>query len=115
MEQDKKDWELYPEKYQTEEDGVTFKLKKDGILRFFENFSVQGISNDVKIQLENGKEIRLFDIKTKKIKDLAAELVPNKINYNKDDTLVGKGFTITYQMLDNLDKKPAKSRWRMGF
>ena len=33
MEQDKKDWELYPEKYQTEEDGVTFKLKKDGTPR----------------------------------------------------------------------------------
>ena len=30
MEQDKKDWELYPENYQTEKDGVTFKLKKDG-------------------------------------------------------------------------------------
>ena len=94
---------------------VIIKLKKDGILRFFENFSVQGISNDVKIQLENGKEIRLFDIKTKKIKDLADEFVPNKSNYNKDDTMVGKGFTITYEMLDNLDKKPANSRWKIGF
>ena len=33
MEQDKKDWELYPERYETEEDGVTFKLKKDGTPR----------------------------------------------------------------------------------
>jgi curved DNA-binding protein CbpA len=94
---------------------VIIELKKDGIIRFFESFSVQGISNDVKIRLENGKEIRLFDIKTKKIKDLADEFVPNKADYNKDDTMIGKGFTITYQMLENLDKKPAKSRWKIGF
>jgi curved DNA-binding protein CbpA len=94
---------------------VVIELKKDGIIRFFESFSVQGISNDVKIRLENGKEIRLFDIKTKKIKDLADEFVPNKSNYNKDDTMVGKGFTITYQMLENLDKKSGKSRWKIGF
>ena len=94
---------------------VIIELKKDGIIRFFESFSVQGISNDVKIRLENGKEIRLFDIKTKKIKDLADEFVPNKSNYNKDDTMVGKGFTITYQMLENLNKKSSKSRWKIGF
>jgi curved DNA-binding protein CbpA len=94
---------------------VIIELKKEGIIRFFESFSVQGISNDVKIRLENGKEIRLFDIKTKKIKDLADEFVPNKSNYNKDDTMVGKGFTITYQMLENLDKKSSKSRWKIGF
>lgn len=93
---------------------VIIELKKDGIIKFFEDFSVQGISNDAKIRLENGKEIRLFDIKTKKIKDLADEFVPNKNNYPKDDTMVGKGFTITYQMLENLDKKPSKSRWRFG-
>jgi len=94
---------------------VIINLKKDGIIRFFEDFSVQGISNDAKIRLEGGKEIRLFDIKTKKIKDLAEEFVPNQINFNKDDTMLGKGFTITYQMLENLEKKPTKSRWRMGF
>ena len=94
---------------------VIIELKKDGVIKFFENFSVQGISNDAKIRLENGREIRLFDIKTKKIKDLADELVPNKSNYNKDDTMMGKGFAITYQMLENLDKKSNNSRWRMGF
>ncbi len=94
---------------------VIIELKKDGIIRFFENFSVQGISNDAKIRLENGKEIRLFDIKTKKIKDLADEFVPNKDDYNKDDTMIGNGFTITYQMLENLNKKSSKSRWRIGF
>ncbi|MDH3824671.1 MAG: DnaJ domain-containing protein, partial [Nitrosopumilus sp.] len=57
---------------------VIIELKKNGIIKFFESFSVQGISNDAKIRLENGKEIRLFDIKTKKIKDLADEFVPNK-------------------------------------
>jgi len=94
---------------------VIIELKKGGIIRFFENFSVQGISNDAKIRLENGKEIRLFYIKIKKIKDLADEFVPNKNDYNKDDTMMGNGFTITYQMLENLNKKPSRSKWRIGF
>ena len=86
------------------------ELKKDGFIRFFENFSVQGLSNDAKIKLENGKEIPLFDIKIKKIRDLADEFVPNKENYEKDATMVGNGFMITYDMLDNLSKKPSKSQ-----
>ncbi|MCE9617575.1 MAG: J domain-containing protein [Nitrosarchaeum sp.] len=93
------------------------KLKKDGMIRFFENFSIQSLSNDAIIKLENGKEIRLFDIKTKKIKDLADELVPNKNEYDKDATMVGHGFTITYEMLDNLSK-PTKNqnvRWASKF
>ena len=93
------------------------KLKKDGMIRFFENFSVQSLSNDAIIKLENSKEIRLFDIKTKKIKDLADELVPNKNEYDKDATMVGNGFTITYEMLDNLSK-PTKNqnvRWASKF
>ncbi len=94
---------------------VEINLKKDGLLRFFETFSVQGLSNDAKIKLENGKQIRLADLKTKKIKDLADEFVPDKAKYNKDDTMLGKGFTITYQMLENLDKKSAKSGWKFGF
>lgn len=94
---------------------VVIELKKDGMIRFFESFSVQGISNDAKIRLEDGKEIRLFEIKTKKIKDLNNELIENKNNFNKDDTMVGKGFTITYKMLENLNKKSSKSRWKIGF
>jgi hypothetical protein len=86
------------------------KLKKGGMIRFFENFSIQGLSNDAIIKLENGKEIRLFDIKTKKIKDLADEFVSNKNEYDKDATMVGNGFTITYEMLDNLSKKPTKNQ-----
>ena len=45
-----------------------------------------------------------------KIKDLADEFVPNKENYNKDATLVGHGFSITYAMLDNLSLKPTKKQ-----
>ena len=96
------------------------KLKQGGSVRFFENFSIQGLSGDAIIQLENGKKIRMFDLKTKKIKDLADEFVSNKENYGKDATIVGHGFTITYEMLDNLSKKPSKkqkSGWasRFGF
>ena len=94
------------------------EIKEGGSIRFFENFSIQGLSGDAIIKLENGKKIRLFDLKTKKIKDLADEFVPNKESYQKDDTMVGKGFTITYEMLDNLSMKPTKkqkSGWASKF
>jgi curved DNA-binding protein CbpA len=86
------------------------ELKNGGSIRFFENFSIQGLSGDAIIKLENGKKIRLFNLKTKKIRDLSDEYVPNKENYGKDDTMVGRGFTITYDMLDNLSKKPIKKQ-----
>ncbi|MFQ5476507.1 MAG: J domain-containing protein [Nitrosopumilus sp.] len=86
------------------------ELKQGGSIRFFENFSIQGLSGDAIIKLENGKKIRLFDLKTKKIKDLADEFVLNKEKYGKDATLVGHGFTITYDMLDNLSKNPTKKQ-----
>ena len=85
-------------------------LKEGGTIRFFATFSIQGLSGDAIIQLENGKRIRLFDLKTKKIKDLADEFVPEKQNYTKDATMVGHGFTITYDMLNNLSKKPTKKQ-----
>ena len=95
------------------------ELKKGGIIRFFETFSIQGLSGDATIKLDNGKTIRLFNLKTKKIRDLADEFVPNKNNFAKDATMVGNGFTITYDMLDNLSKKPTKqkSSWKakLGF
>ena len=94
------------------------KLKKNGTIRFFEKFSIQGLSGDAIIELENGKKIRLFDLKTKKIKDLSDELISHKENYDKDATLVGNGFTITYDMLDNLSKKQEtkqKSNWSSKF
>jgi hypothetical protein len=87
------------------------------LIRFFETFSIQGLSNDAIIKLENGKEIRLFDIKTKKIKDLSDELVSDKNAYDKDATMVGNGFTITYEMLDNLSKpiKNQTTSWASKF
>ena len=94
------------------------ELRQGGSIRFFEKFSIQGLSGDAIIKLENGKKIRLFDLKTKKIKDLADEYVTNKENYVKDATMVGNGFVITYEMLDNLSKKPVKkqkSSWASRF
>jgi len=93
------------------------QLKQGGTIRFFETFSIQGLSGDATIKLENGKTIRFFNLKTKKIRDLADEFVPNKDNYSKDATMVGHGFTITYEMLDNLSKKPTKqkSSWKSKF
>ena len=95
------------------------ELKKGGIIRFFETFSIQGLSGDATIKLDNGKTIRLFNLKTKKIRDLADEFVPYKNNFAKDATMVGNGFTITYDMLDNLSKKPTKQKsgWKakLGF
>jgi len=94
------------------------ELKQGGSIRFFENFSIQGLSGDAIIKLENGKKTKLFDLKTKKIKDLADEFVPDKENYGKDATMIGYGFTITYDMLDNLSKKPTKkhnSGWASKF
>lgn len=89
---------------------VKIELNKGGTLRFFEDFSIQGLSDDAKVKLENGKEIRLHELKTKKIRDLSEEFVANSANYDKDQTLVGKGFPITYEMLDNFYKKPVKQK-----
>lgn len=95
------------------------ELKQGGTIRFFEKFSIQGLSGDAIIKLEDGKRIRLFDLKTRRINSLADEFVPDKEKYGKDATMVGGGFTITYDMLANLSKKPSKSknRWssRFGF
>jgi len=83
---------------------VEIELKKGGFIRFFEDFSIQGLSDDTIIKLENGKKFTLHEFKTKRIKDLP-DTVIDKNNYSKDDTIVGKGFKITYDMLDNFDKK----------
>jgi len=81
------------------------ELKKNGVLRFFESFSILTLSDDAIVQLENGKKFRLQELKTKKIKDIPDEFVANKEAFSKGDTLVGKGFSITYEMLENFDKK----------
>ncbi len=82
---------------------VEFALKRGGILRFFEKNSVLSLSDDAIVMLENGKIFLLHDLKTKKIRSLAPGLVPPNLNYDKDDTMVGRGFPITYEMLDNFD------------
>jgi len=84
---------------------VNLELMKGGFIKFFENFSIQGLSDDANVKLENGKEFRLHELKTKKIKDLPEELVKNKSKFGKNDTVVGNGFSITYDLLDNFDKK----------
>ena len=87
---------------------VELELKKNGILRFFDKNSVLGFSDDAIVKLENGKTFRLHDLKTKKITDIPNEYLVNSDNYEKEDTMVGKGFTITYEMLDNFEKKSEK-------
>jgi curved DNA-binding protein CbpA len=97
---------------------VQIELKKDGIIRFFEKNSVLGFSDDSIISLDNGRTFRLHDLKVKKIKDIPDEFVPNKSEFEKDDTMIGKGFTITYSMLDNFEKKAEKkasSGWGSKF
>ena len=84
---------------------VEVVLKKDGIIRFFDKNSVLGFSDDATISLDNGKTFRLHDLKVRKIKSIPDEFLPNKAEFEKNDTMVGKGFTITYEMLDNFDKK----------
>lgn len=96
---------------------VEIHLVKNGSIQFFADFSIQGLSDDCIIKLENGKSMRLRDIKVKKIHDLAENLVSDMEKYGKNDTMVGMGFVITYDMLDNLEKKPANRSWRsrLGF
>ena len=89
---------------------VEIELKQDGMIRFFENFSIQGLSDDAIIKLENGKIFWLHELKTKRIKDLPEDLVSDKNNFGKDDTIVGNGFKITYKLLDNLDKKQPRKK-----
>ena len=97
---------------------VEIELKKDGIIRFFDKHSVLGLSDDAIIKLENGKTFRLHDLKVRKISDVPEELIENNDVFEKDDTMVGKGFTITYEMLDNFEKKAEKkppSGWGSKF
>ncbi len=89
---------------------VKIELKEGGFIRFFEDFSVQGLSDDAIIKLENGKTIRLRELKIKKIKNLPPEFVNSKNNFSKNDTIVGNGFTITYELLDNFGKKSGNAK-----
>lgn len=89
---------------------VQIELKKGGFIRFFEDFSIQGLSGDAIIILENGKKFRLSELKTKKIKDLPQNFINANKKYGKDDTMIGEGFTITYELLDNLNEKVSSKK-----
>jgi hypothetical protein len=66
------------------------ELKKDGTLIFHDEGSGFALSDDALVKLENGKWFKLNELKT--------------------SNLVGFGRQITYDYLDNLGKKPEKSR-----
>lgn len=96
---------------------VEIGLKKGGVLRFFEKNSVLSLSDDSVISLEDGRTFRLHDLKTRKIRDIPSEFLP-AVAYDKDDTMVGKGFPITYEMLDNFGKRPdrgSRRDWKSRF
>ncbi|MDA7959345.1 MAG: DnaJ domain-containing protein [Nitrosopumilus sp.] len=69
-------------------------LRRGGLLRFHAR-SILGLSGDAGVALDDGTRVRLFDLKTKKIRDL--EDPP--AGHGKDDTLVGSKFAITYGMI----------------
>lgn len=95
---------------------TTIELKRGGSIRFFERFSIQGLSGDATIRLENSKTVRLFNLKTKRIRSLPDDLVPDKEQYPKDATMVGNGFIITYEMLDgaSIGERPKEKGSKKG-
>ena len=93
---------------------VEITLNRGGRLQFLERNSVLGLSDDAVIVLNNGKTFRLHDLKTRKIRDIAPELVPRNIAYGKNDTMIGGGFVITYEMLDGLDEQKRGWKSKLG-
>lgn len=89
-------------------------VKKGGSIRFFEKYSIIGLSDDLILSLEGGKRLFLRDIKSKKIKDLKEGFVKDYDRYDKNDTMVGNGFTITYDMLDYLIGEPNDKEGLLG-
>ena len=87
------------------------KMRPGGVIRFFETSSIIGLSDDATIHLENGKKLHLRDIKSKKIRSLAKGLVDNPDQYDKHQTMVGNGFAISYDMLDNLLEGTGNKWW----
>ena len=96
MEQDKKDWELYPERYETEKDGVTFKLKKDGTPRKKKGRPKGSKSNynyhsKTKAKMNARKSMSK---KKKRIKQLQGQINSYKSNLKKQKEV--------YKKLDNV-------------
>ena len=97
---------------------VRIELRRGGTLRFFERNSVLGLSDDAVVSLDNGKELRVHDLKTRKISDLPAQLLPagaSPSSYPEGSTMVGGGFPVTYEMIDNFEMRPeGRARtWRL--
>lgn len=88
------------------------RLRRNGVVRFFERNSILGLSDDATISLEGGKSLHLRTIKTKRIRDLDEGLVEDRDQYAKGATMVGDGFTITYDMLDSLVGDRGGREWR---
>lgn len=87
-------------------------LKRGGTIRFFEPNSIIGLSDDMVLSLEGGKRMFLRDIKSKRIRDLGDGVADGTDKYGREATMVGGGFTITYDMLDRIIGKAGS---RKGF
>lgn len=98
---------------------VKIELKRGGVLRFFERNSVLGLSDDAIVSLDNGKALCVHDLKTRRISDLPGRLVPPGAAHPAAATMVGNGFPVTYDMIDNFemraDGRPRSWRSRLGF
>ena len=88
---------------------VIFELKKNGSIRFMENYSILSLSDDATVKLENGKMFRLRELKIRKIGDIPLEFFLNGHKNDPDSSMIGNGFVITYAMLDNFEKRAKKS------
>lgn len=100
---------------------VRIELKRGGVLRFFERNSVLGLSDDAVVSLDNGKALCVHDLKTRRISDLPGRLVPPGAPRPASPaaTMVGDGFPVTYEMIDNFEMRPdgRQRSWRsrLGF
>ncbi|MDI1494933.1 MAG: molecular chaperone DnaJ [Cenarchaeum symbiont of Oopsacas minuta] len=94
---------------------VVLELKKNGSIQFMENYSILSLSDDAIIKLENGKTFRLRELKIRKISDIPEEFLAGR-KYGIKDTMIGNGFVITYNMLDNFEKRTKKPQiWNKLF
>ena len=95
---------------------VRIELKRGGVLRFFERNSVLGLSDDAVVSLDNGKALCVHDLKTRRISDLPGRLVPPGAPRPASPaaTMVGDGFPVTYEMIDNFEMRPdgRQRSWR---
>lgn len=89
---------------------VQINLKKSGSLKFLESHSILGLSDDVTVMLENGKAFSLHELKVKKIRDLPHPPEQDAGN----TTLVGNGYSITYEVLDSLRGDSSSLVKRLG-